>query len=289
MENMEGLITYDITEGAIAKLQADCMGLKVRDFNDKEGFELCRKARIDVKAKRVAVEKRRKELKEESLKFGRMVDSRANELKSKLVEIETHLQAQEDVVLKELERRKAEEERKKKERIEARAAELAKYGASVPFAALETMPDEKFSELLAAEKSRFEKQEEERRIERERLAALEAERKEQEAKARAQEEENRKLREELLAKEREERARAERELAEQRKAQEEERRKREELEAQQRKEQQEREQKEAEARARAEREIADKKLFAQIQKDFPTLESAWVEIARLVKEIRGRK
>jgi alanyl-tRNA synthetase len=133
------------------------------------------------------------------------------------------------------------------------------------------------------------KREEELKVLREREAIA------QEEKRRADAEATR-LREELIAKQREELAQKEREIAAEREAQ---AKLNSEREAKQREEEEKARKAQAEeaarlkaeveakqaAEAEARKQVADKKMFDKIQIDFPTIESAWVEIARCYKII----
>lgn len=109
---------YNITDALIVKLSEECMDLKVEHPEDKESYAIVRKARIDIKGKRVEIEKKRKELKVNSIKFGKAVDTEAKRITALLEPIETYLITQEKIVDDEKERIKAEEERIKREKIE---------------------------------------------------------------------------------------------------------------------------------------------------------------------------
>ena len=92
------LIQFSVTEAAIAKMKEEYLVIVVSDFDDKVNYDLARSARLNVKEKRVAVEKKRKELKAESLKYGKNVDSKAKLISDELEAIEDYLQGQEDIV-----------------------------------------------------------------------------------------------------------------------------------------------------------------------------------------------
>ena len=108
---------FSLTDAAIEQMEKEFLPLVVSDVEDKDGYKAVREARLTVKEHRVKVEKTRKELKADSLAFGKAVDGEAKRITTKLESIETHLQEQEDIVAKEFERRKAEEERLKQEKI----------------------------------------------------------------------------------------------------------------------------------------------------------------------------
>lgn len=293
--NADTPVKYDVSLAHIEKLKEQYLPLTVSGVDDKEGYEKCKTARKGVKDLRIKVEKRRKELKEDSLAYGKMVDSKAKELSEPLKEIEAHLQSQERIIDDEKKRIKEEEERKKREQVEARMKALAMVGYhNLSMEALAIMPEEQYQQILikaTEEKHEKEKEEEERRA---KLAALEKERAENEAKIRAQEEENRRLKQEALERERKENERLQREAEEKareaRKAEEAKARAEAEAKAKEEarlaaeREKERKEQEEREAREReAQQKIADEKMFAAIKAEFSTLESAWTEIARLRK------
>lgn len=189
---------FSLTDAAITQMEKEYMPLTVKGIDDKDGYKAVRDARLLVKNHRVEVEKTRKALKADSLAFGRAVDDEAKRITAKLEPIETHLTKQEDVIRLELERRKAEEERLRQEKIRGRirrlvALNLIKYtGTGYEFGDFEihdehiaTLSDEdfestyeNFSRAVQKEKTRLAEEEKSRQEERERM---EAERKRLEA------------------------------------------------------------------------------------------------------------
>ena len=111
------LVRYDVTDVRIAELRAEYAGLT---FDTPAAYETGRKAIATIRELRVAVEKRRKELKAESLEFGRLVDSAARHLTGRLEDVEAPLIAARDAVDAEKERIKAEKERARVAEIEAK-------------------------------------------------------------------------------------------------------------------------------------------------------------------------
>lgn len=204
---------FSLTDAAIEQMEKEFLPLVVRDVEDKEGFKAVRGARLLVKEHRVKVEKTRKELKADSLAFGKAVDGEAKRITTKLESIETHLQEQEDIVAKEFERRKAEEERLKQEKIQGRvkrlvALDFVRYrGTGYEFENFEIhnehiaeMPDEEFEATFdnfahavkkekdrLAEEERLRQEEREKiKAERARLEAIDCEQKEKEAALKAE-------------------------------------------------------------------------------------------------------
>lgn len=113
-----GVIKYSIADSAIAKMSKKYMHLTIDGIKDKKGFDLVHAARMVVKGQRVKVEKKRKELKADALKYGKAVDNEANRIKGLLEPIETHLQNEEDRIQAEKDEIKAEKARKEQERQE---------------------------------------------------------------------------------------------------------------------------------------------------------------------------
>lgn len=268
------LITYSVTDAAISEMREMYLPLRVLDASDSEGYAQCKDARNAVRAVRLSVEERRKELKKESLEFGRLVDAKAKAITEKVEAVEAHLCAQLKIVDDEKKRREEEAARKAQERINHRQEAFAKVGALLSHAEALTLSEEEYQNRLARAEVDYDNELERRRLEKERLEQLEKERIETAAKIAAAEEEARKLRSELEDKKREEDARLREQNAN------EEARIRVEHELA-RKLKFERLQSEMAAAA----EIADKKTFERIKVEFPTLESAWVEISRLWKII----
>lgn len=105
----------------------------VTSGEQKEAIAQAREGRLELKEKRVALEKSRKELKEQSLREGKAIDGIANVLKALIVPIEDYLEQQERFVEiqeeKKAEARRIEVERRiaEEDRIAAeKAAEAAK-------------------------------------------------------------------------------------------------------------------------------------------------------------------
>jgi hypothetical protein len=206
--------------------------------------KLARTARLELKNLRVAADKKRKELKEDSLRMGRAIDGANNILLSIIVPIERGL---EDIEKAE-ERRIAEELR---QRTEARIAEFSPYitpGMLMP--PLGVMTEEQFQATLADAKLLYEmKLEASRKAEAERIEREAAEARERLRIAG----ENERLRKEAAEREAQMKAEREAAAAKQRELEEAARKEREEMEAKASAERQ-----AAQAAAAAEREAREK-------------------------------
>lgn len=116
-----------------AEWETKARTIEVNNEDQIADMMMARTGRLFLRQKRIAIEKTRKQLKEQSLREGKAIDGVANILKSLIVPIEEYLERQERFVeIKEAERRaaeqrvaeeKAEKERIKQERIEAERRE----------------------------------------------------------------------------------------------------------------------------------------------------------------------
>lgn len=176
-----------------AQIATDAQGIIVTDENDTASMGKARAARLQLKNIRVAIEKTRKELKEESLREGKAIDGMANIIKALIVPVEEHLEKQEKFAeIKAAERKHA--------RHIKRVEELSQYVNDISVYALEDMSDEAYAELLAnakeakAAKLAAEKKAEEDRVAAEKAAAEKAEAERVENERRAKEAEKKQAR-----------------------------------------------------------------------------------------------
>ena len=186
MPNASALVVkYETTEDQILELGASFRGVT---FDTPANYEIGRKAIAQVRSLRTAVEKRRKELKADSISFGRLVDSLARELTDKLEAIEAPLLTAKKAVDDEDDRLKREKEHADLVALEARlkadreqAEALAKAEREVEDARLAAE-----RERLAAQQAQYEESNrvavEVQKVERAKLDAEKAElRKQQDA------------------------------------------------------------------------------------------------------------
>jgi len=224
-------------DAAIAKMKAEYSLLTVKDVNDARGLKLVHAARMEVKNCRVAVEKLRKELKADSLEYGRKVDAEAKRITAMIEPIETHLEEQEAIVTREKERLKAEAEAKRNAALDERISKLLEVGCVLNPQIVEVMTEEKFNQTwaeavvtkqLAAEKLAAEETEKKRQAEEaaRNRAELEAQRKQLEEERRKHEAEAAAERAKLEAERKQQEAEAKAERERQWTIQEEERKKR---------------------------------------------------------------
>lgn len=207
------LIEWRKQDQAIAEMRERYMTLKIDGLDDKKGFAAVHDARMIVKNNRVAVEKKRKELKEDALNYGRLVDSEARRLTAMLESIESHLEAEESAVTDAKEKIKHEAEEARQRALQARMDALAEYQVYRPVALVSAMAPEEFAGLLSKSKTAFDERQRleveadaKRKEQEEALAAerarLEKIKRQQKAKSDRLAAEQKKLDDERLARER---------------------------------------------------------------------------------------
>lgn len=109
-------VVFSVTDAGIAELEAKHRGLVVA-HGDKKGYLALTQAIAEVRTARTDVEKRRKELKQGALDYGRLVDSTAKRITDRLEAIEGPLKANKELIDAESERIKREKEEAERLRI----------------------------------------------------------------------------------------------------------------------------------------------------------------------------
>jgi hypothetical protein len=160
------LTKFDVVVPAVAELSKEFLPLKIASIDDVEGYSEVSKALRFIVSKRTAVEDKRKELKADSLAYGRAVDARAKEITEMLSPIEMHLKSEKDRIDEEKEAIKKREEEAKLNIINERANKLIRLGGvllmteyiwksrindteiSTPRINLELFTDEEFDEFV---------------------------------------------------------------------------------------------------------------------------------------------
>lgn len=164
--------------------------IAVKDSTDIESIKQARETRLKLKNIRVEVEKKRKELKEGSLREGRAIEGMANLVKFVIVPVEEKLQKMEDIA-------KREAELKLRELVEDRTGKLQAFEVDCQHFNLEDMSPEAFAALLASSEAGYIAK---KKAEKEEIDRIEAERKQKEKEA-ADKEKKRKAEEERMAEE----------------------------------------------------------------------------------------
>jgi hypothetical protein len=161
------LTKFDVVVPAVAELSKEFLPLKIASIDDTEGYAEVSKALRFIVSKRTSVEDKRKELKADSLAYGRAVDARAKEITEMLSPIELHLKSEKDRIDAEKEEIKKREEEAKLNVINERSNKLIRLGGlllmteyiwkskidnteiSTPRINLELFSDEEFDEFVA--------------------------------------------------------------------------------------------------------------------------------------------
>lgn len=159
------LTKFDTVVPAIEELKAELLPLVIKDLEDAEGYKAVSEALRFVVKKRTSIEEKRKELKADSLAYGKAVDARAREITQMLSPIEEHLRGQKEKVdaellkieeAKELEKQKVLQDKHNK--LLSAGMQLIgnqyvneKYGehSSFPAINIETLSDEDFDSHIA--------------------------------------------------------------------------------------------------------------------------------------------
>lgn len=206
--------------GQIGTWKKQAEAIVITDASQTAQMKIARTARLALRDIRLNADKKRKELKEDSLRYGRTVQSIYNLIEGAIAPIEKHLQEQEDFI--------AIQQAKKRAEIKAaREMDLQPYSRFVPFGLdLGAMSDADFDKLLNGARMQLQAEieaaakEEVERIAAEKAAAeekerqrLENERLKKEADAMARELEAERKRAEAERMKREAEARAEQEKA----------------------------------------------------------------------------
>lgn len=160
-QGQEAIKKFDIARSWIAEKKAEFKDYKIDGLEDKEGYKKVHAAWQLIRSKRIAVGKKRQELKADLLVVGRIIDGEGNGLGTDLEEIEDPLKAELDRIdgLKEAE--KLERMRLENERVQNRVRQLIENGIkfdgafysigetiSMDIVTLKELPDEKYLSLL---------------------------------------------------------------------------------------------------------------------------------------------
>ncbi|VVC75952.1 hypothetical protein AQUSIP_12530 [Aquicella siphonis] len=192
------LQSFNLTDSALSELAKKYMPLAINGIEDKAGYKAVKAARLDIKNYRVSVEKRRKELTSDALRYKQAIDGEARRITSLLTPIEAHLEKQEKTIDQEIERIKREKEQAEAIKLQNRIKLLLsfdfKFDGQAYFAGytdyridiptLKSMPDDVFEDsLLRVEIAFIKHKAEKERAERERQAAYEKQQDELKAEA----------------------------------------------------------------------------------------------------------
>jgi hypothetical protein len=198
------LTKFDAVIPKIEELKAQFLPLTIIDFNDTDGYKAVAEALKFVVKRRTSIEDKRKELKADSLAYGKAVDARAREITQMLSPIEEHLREQKEKVDNELIRIETEKETEKQLVIQNRHKSLLDVGmqligneyinynypeySSFPVINLETLSEEDFDSHIAILKNLHNLEEFKRIGEEKRIAEEKAKFEEEQAKLKEEQE-----------------------------------------------------------------------------------------------------
>ena len=140
--------TATITDSAIAELSKNYSELTINGIDDKEGYKIVRTARLDVKARRVEVDKKRKELNEHALAHQKAVNAEAKRITSMLTSIEDDLASKEFAIDNAIQEIQLKAEIERKEKINNRISKL--YNVNVKWNPIKNLYENNLDVFLDA-------------------------------------------------------------------------------------------------------------------------------------------
>jgi hypothetical protein len=156
------LVKFDVTEAEISELRSKYMVLTIQGLDDKPGFDAVHRARIDIKTRRVFIEKKGKDFRAKAVAFQKAVLTEEHRLIGLLSPIEDHLSDEESRIEEERARIKAEAEAKAAAIIQNRINKLFELGCrfdgisysygtlTAPQALIKVCTDEQYETFLGA-------------------------------------------------------------------------------------------------------------------------------------------
>jgi hypothetical protein len=156
------LVKFDVTEAEISELRSRYMMLTIQGLDDKPGFDAVHRARIDIKTRRVFIEKKGKDFRAKAVAFQKAVLTEEHRLIGLLSPIEDYLSDEESRVEEERTRIKAEADAKAAAIIQNRINRLFELGCRfdgisysygtliAPQALIKTCTDEQYETFLGA-------------------------------------------------------------------------------------------------------------------------------------------
>ncbi len=164
------------SDAVIAQIQSEYMQIVVDGPHDNAGFATADAALKRMVRLRNDVDKQRKELKKDSVRYGKAVDGEAKRIQALIEPIELHLKTQSDIVRLEQKRLEVVEENRRREEVRGWIERLNEIGAPVNPDQLNGMTPEDFGWHLKAAKSEADKRDAERADFEKQQAELQAER-----------------------------------------------------------------------------------------------------------------
>ena len=142
------LIVYNYTDETLVLLREQAKEIHLASLDDEESLKKVRDMRLMLRSVRVAIEKRRKELKDSALKYGQRVDAEAKRITAIIEPQETRLIAEEESVEREKQRVRDEAARRRQEMVNQRVREVAEVGMIPNVDELASMPDQQYWSMM---------------------------------------------------------------------------------------------------------------------------------------------
>ena len=159
---------FEIDEQGLINTANLYKGLKIKDVNDKQGLTEVRIARLELKAIRVDISKKAKNIRESAVRFQKAVIARETELISLIEPTERVLEAEENRIQEEKQRIKDEEEKREFERLQGMMNKLSEVNYAVDFTELKGYTDDQFATVLQEATTKYEEFENFRKAEEQR-------------------------------------------------------------------------------------------------------------------------
>jgi len=121
------LAKYDSVIPKVEELKEQYLSLRIKSIDDKENYQIVKDAIRFIVSKRTEIEEKRKELKANSIAFGKAVDARAREITSLITPIEEYLKDEKARIDFEIEEIKRKEEEAKQAKIKQRHQMLVQF------------------------------------------------------------------------------------------------------------------------------------------------------------------
>lgn len=154
-------ISFEVQLEMIQELALEYMPLAILDVNNKEEVERVHKAKMTCVKLRTGIDKRRKELKDSALMYGRKVDGAAAQLTEALAPIEEHLKNEAGKVQREKERIEKEAEERRESMVRGRLQLMADAGRLCVATDVSYLSEEEFqADLHKAVKAKLARDEE---------------------------------------------------------------------------------------------------------------------------------
>ena len=169
------IVKYNVNEAAISKMSDIYLNLKVKDINDKDGFDAVHSAKMVMVKHRTGIEKLRKSTNKDAQDFIRINNANAGTLIALMQPIEFHLATEEKKITDEKKRIKEEKAADRRLITQNRVDTLFQLGVVRPFDDVAMYTDDEYKYILTIAQAEYDA--EQFRIKKAKLIAEEKEKK----------------------------------------------------------------------------------------------------------------